>query len=82
MPRAVPTVRPVVGPVVGPVEPVGAELEPTPRAGRVWAYKGNPVYTHTRDRGPGRVGGDKWAAGVGGGGGGWIPVPRRRDLEE
>ena len=49
---------------------------------RVWAYKGNPVYTHTRDRGPGRVGGDKWAAGVGGGGGGWIPVPRRRDLEE
>jgi hypothetical protein len=28
------------------------------------------------------VGGDKWAAGVGGGGGGWIPVPRRRDLEE
>jgi predicted lipoprotein with Yx(FWY)xxD motif len=50
--------------------------------GRVWAYKGNPVYTHTRDRGPGRVAGDKWAAGVGGGGGGWIPIPRRRDLEE
>jgi predicted lipoprotein with Yx(FWY)xxD motif len=47
-----------------------------------WAYKGSPVYTHTRDTGPGAISGDKWAAGVGGTGGGWIPLLRRRDLEE
>jgi predicted lipoprotein with Yx(FWY)xxD motif len=51
-------------------------------AGMVWAYKGNVLYTHNRDREPGAVGGDKWAAGVGGGGGGWGPVLRRRDFDE
>ncbi len=50
-------------------------------AGRVWAYKGNVLYTHSRDREPGAIGGDKWAAGVGGGGGGWGPLLRRRDFE-
>jgi len=50
--------------------------------GSRWAYKGNPVFTHTRDSGPGEVSGDRWAAGVGGIGGGWIPIPRRRDLDE
>lgn len=48
---------------------------------KVWAYKGDPLYTHTRDREPGAVGGDKWAAGSGGAGGGWNPIPRRRDYE-
>ena len=47
-----------------------------------WAYKGNAVYTHLRDKEPGAIGGDKWAAGVGGGGGGFIPMTRRRDFEE
>jgi predicted lipoprotein with Yx(FWY)xxD motif len=47
-----------------------------------WAYKGNPVYLHTRDTGPGAIAGDRWAGGVGGGGGGWFPIARRRDLEE
>lgn len=48
---------------------------------KVWAYKGDPLYTHTRDREPGAVGGDKWAAGSGGAGGGWNPIQRRRDYE-
>jgi predicted lipoprotein with Yx(FWY)xxD motif len=48
---------------------------------KVWAYKGDPLYTHTRDREPGAVGGDKWAAGSGGAGGGWNPILRRRDYE-
>ncbi len=47
-----------------------------------WAYKGNAVYTHLRDKEPGAIGGDKWAAGVGAGGGGFIPMTRRRDFEE
>jgi predicted lipoprotein with Yx(FWY)xxD motif len=50
--------------------------------GKVWAYKGDPLYTHVRDREPGAVGGDKWAAGSGGGGGGWNPIQRRRDYEQ
>lgn len=50
--------------------------------GKVWAYKGDPLYTHVRDREPGAVGGDKWAAGSGGAGGGWNPIPRRRDYEQ
>jgi predicted lipoprotein with Yx(FWY)xxD motif len=63
--------------------PSGDWLPVTGEGGaRVWAYKGNVVYTHTRDKEPGAIGGDKWAAGVGGGGGGWQPIPRRRDLEE
>lgn len=49
---------------------------------KVWAYKGNQLYTHNRDKEPGAVGGDKWAAGVGGAGGGWGPIQRRRDFEE
>jgi len=48
---------------------------------RVGAYKGDPLYTHSRDRQPGAVGGDKWAAGSGGAGGGWNPLQRRRDYE-
>ena len=48
---------------------------------RVWAYKGDALYTHSRDREPGAVGGDKWAAGSGGAGGGWNPLLRRRDYE-
>ncbi|MBL8645419.1 MAG: hypothetical protein JNK21_15915 [Rhodospirillaceae bacterium] len=47
-----------------------------------WAYKGNIVHTHTRDKEPGAVGGDKWTAGVGGFGGSWNPLPRKRDFEE
>ncbi len=51
-------------------------------AGLVWAYKGNVLYTHTRDQEPGAIGGDKWAAGVGGAGGGWVPLLRRRDFDD
>jgi predicted lipoprotein with Yx(FWY)xxD motif len=47
-----------------------------------WAYKGNVVYTHKRDKVPGAVGGDKFAAGVGGVGGTWSPIQRKRDYEE
>lgn len=47
-----------------------------------WAYKGNVVYTHSRDKEPGAIGGDKWAAGGGGTGGGFFPIQRRRDYEE
>jgi predicted lipoprotein with Yx(FWY)xxD motif len=49
---------------------------------RLWAYRGNPIYTHTRDTEPGAIGGDKWAAGVGGGGGGWTPITRPRGTED
>ena len=55
---------------------------PLGAAGLVWAYKGNVLYIHTRDREPGAIGGDKWATGVGGSGGGWVPVLRRRDFDE
>ncbi len=54
----------------------GAEVK------RVWAYKGDPLYLHTRDRGPGAIAGDKWAAGAGGGTNAWFPILRRRDYEE
>ncbi len=47
-----------------------------------WAYKGNVVYTHKRDKAVGAVGGDKFAAGVGGFGGSWAPITRKRDYEE
>ncbi|MBL8628602.1 MAG: hypothetical protein JNM81_03165 [Rhodospirillaceae bacterium] len=47
-----------------------------------WAYKGNVVYTHKRDKSAGAVGGDKFAAGVGGFGGSWAPIVRKRDYEE
>jgi predicted lipoprotein with Yx(FWY)xxD motif len=50
--------------------------------GKVWAYRGDVLYTHNRDREPGAIGGDKWAAGVSGGGGGFTPLRRRRDREE
>jgi len=40
-----------------------------------WAYKGDPVYTHTRDREPGAIGGDKWATGAGFAGR-WDPLVR------
>ena len=50
--------------------------------GAVWGYKGNAVYTHTRDREPGAIGGDAWATGVGGSGRGWVPVLRHRDNDE
>ncbi len=46
-----------------------------------WAYKGDPVYVHARDREPGAVGGDKWGAGSGVGRG-FMPVVVRRDYEE
>ena len=55
---------------------------PAGGAGPVWANKGNVLYTHTRDREPGAIGGDKWAAGVGGAGGGWVPLLRRRDFDD
>jgi predicted lipoprotein with Yx(FWY)xxD motif len=48
----------------------------------VWAYRGNILYTHTRDKEPGAIGGDKFTAGVGGFGGSWFPIVRRRDFEE
>ncbi|NDD74720.1 MAG: hypothetical protein EBZ40_07055 [Gammaproteobacteria bacterium] len=54
----------------------------TPGVKTVWAYKGDVLYTHTRDRGPGAIGGDKWAVGASGGTNGWYPVLRRRDYEE
>lgn len=54
----------------------------TPEGGWRWAYKGNAVYVHTRDKFPGAIGGDKWASGVGGGGGGFVPIVMRRDYEE
>ncbi len=57
--------------------PVAAE-----GGGKRWAYKGNLLYSHTRDKSPGAIGGDKWAAGVGGTGGGFSPIQRRRDYEE
>lgn len=53
-----------------------------PEVKRVWAYKGDPLYTHTRDRVAGAIGGDKWAAGAAGGTSAWYPVQRRRDYEE
>ena len=40
-----------------------------------WTYKGDPVYTHTRDREPGAIGGDKWATGAGFAGR-WDPILR------
>jgi predicted lipoprotein with Yx(FWY)xxD motif len=49
---------------------------------KVWAYRGSAVFTHTRDTKPGDVGGDKWAAGVGGGGGGWLPITRPRGTDD
>ena len=54
----------------------------SPGVKSVWAYKGDVLYTHTRDRGPGAIGGDKWAVGASGGTNGWYPVLRRRDYEE
>jgi predicted lipoprotein with Yx(FWY)xxD motif len=48
---------------------------------RLWAYRGNILYTHMRDKEPGGIAGDKWAAGAGGGGG-WQPIVYRRDYEE
>ncbi|MDX2145564.1 MAG: hypothetical protein SFV19_19585 [Rhodospirillaceae bacterium] len=54
-----------------------------PDGSRLWAFKGNIVYTHTRDKAPGAIGGDKWATGAGGGGGAsWQPIIYRRDYEE
>lgn len=71
-------------PAAADAKPSGEwSLVPAPGGqGRIWAYKGNTLYTHTRDSAPGAVGGDKWAAGVGGGGGGFTPIQRRRDFEE
>jgi predicted lipoprotein with Yx(FWY)xxD motif len=66
----------------GPAGDWTAVESPAGGAGRVWAYKGNVLYTHTRDREPGAIGGDKWAAGVGGAGGGWVPLLRRRDFDD
>jgi predicted lipoprotein with Yx(FWY)xxD motif len=45
---------------------------------RVWGYRGNVVYVHSRDTKPGDIGGDKWAAGSDGNGccGGWLPIIR------
>jgi predicted lipoprotein with Yx(FWY)xxD motif len=66
----------------GPAGDWTAVASPAGGAGLVWAYKGNVLYTHTRDREPGAIGGDKWAAGVGGAGGGWVPLLRRRDFDD
>jgi predicted lipoprotein with Yx(FWY)xxD motif len=49
---------------------------------RVWAYKGNVLYTHVRDREPGGISGDKWATGAGGLGAGFNPIQLRRDYED
>ena len=59
-----------------------AVAPPLGGTGLVWAYKGNVLYTHARDQEPGAIGGDKWAAGVGGAGGGWVPLLRRRDFDD
>ncbi len=66
----------------GPAGDWTAVASPAEGAGRVWAYRGNVLYTHTRDQEPGAIGGDKWAAGVGGAGGGWVPLLRRRDFDD
>jgi predicted lipoprotein with Yx(FWY)xxD motif len=58
------------------------DKDETGKERKVWAYKGNIVYTHTRDTAPGGVSGDKWTAGVGGFGGQWAVLPRKRDYEE
>ncbi len=55
---------------------------PLDEAGLVWAYKGNALYVHLRDREPGAIGGDKWAVGAGNTGGAWQPLLRRRDFDE
>ncbi len=51
-------------------------------AGQVWAYRGDPLFTHARDREPGAIGGDRWASGGGNAGPGWQPVLRKRDLDD
>lgn len=51
-------------------------------AAQVWAYRGDPLFTHTRDREPGAIGGDRWASGGGNAGPGWQPVLRKRDLQD
>ncbi len=45
---------------------------------KLWAYKGDAVFTHSRDRKPGEVGGDRWLVGTGltSAGGGYQPVMR------
>jgi len=50
-------------------------------AGKRWAYRGNALYTHVRDKQPGAIGGDKWAVGAGGGAA-FNPILLRRDYEE
>jgi len=42
----------------------------------------NAVYLYTCDNEPGITVGDKWAAGSGGGDGGFMPAVMRRDYEE
>jgi predicted lipoprotein with Yx(FWY)xxD motif len=49
--------------------------------GKRWAYRGNTLYTHLRDKTPGAIGGDKWAVGAGGGAA-FNPIQLRRDYEE
>jgi predicted lipoprotein with Yx(FWY)xxD motif len=51
-------------------------------AGPVWGYRGNALFTHSRDKEPGAIGGDRWGSGGANAGAGWTPVLRRRDLEQ
>ena len=66
-----------------PDDAAAGEWNPTqsPDGGLRWAYKGEPVFVHTRDKVPGAIGGDKWAAGSGAGRG-FQPIVVRRDYEE
>ncbi|MFO1378720.1 MAG: hypothetical protein U1F14_17150, partial [Steroidobacteraceae bacterium] len=58
---------------------IASPLDP---AQSIWALRGDPLFTHTRDREPGAIGGDKWGSGGGNAGPGWTPALRHRDLDD
>ena len=57
-------------------------IVPDEHGAKVWAYRGNVLWTHARDTKPGDVGGDKWAAGVGNQGPGWSVIVRPRGTDD